>query len=383
MKKIIVYLIVVFICMHITKIKAQKDISNILKAGASDLSKVAEGYLTPAGNCFSAGLGLNWYNTAQVHELFGFDFTVGAGLVQVPHADQMFSLLGLTNLKATVEGTTEAPTLVGVGNGVKLNLMQTQVLANGSVNPLYPGKIISFTTPAGISTYVPAASIQFTLGLPIINDLSLRYVPKISLSGAELSMWGVGIKHNFKQWIPVVKDLPFDASVLLAYNKFNLKYAFPVSAQINPSELVGTTFAYEPSTVDYSNQSMNMSAEASTANILVSKEWAFFTPYFGFGVTKTSFNFTMAGNYPVLRELKTQVANVDGVNQTVPVLSADGKPIMQIDNLTDPVKISAGELLPNATIGLRLKLFWVLTINGQYTFQKYPTSSVGIGIAIR
>jgi len=362
-------------------INAQKDISNIFKAGASDLNKVAEGYLTPAGNCFSAGMGLNWYNSAEVHKPFGFDITVGAGLIHVPLADQVFSLVGLTNLKAN-GGATEAPTLVGSGKGVTLDLMQPQTLANGSANPLYPGKITSFTTPAGLSTFVPAASIQFTIGLPVINDVSVRFVPKVSFSGVDISMWGIGIKHDFKQWIPVINELPFDAAILLAYNEFNLKYGFPVSSQITPATLVSNAFAYEPTTTDYSNQSMNMTANASTANILFSKEWAFFTPYVGFGVTKSSFNFTMAGNYPVLGDVKTQVVNTGGVNQTVPVLS-NGKPVISIDNYVDPIKVSSSDIMPNATIGLRLRLFWILTLSGQYTFQKYPATSIGVGINIR
>jgi len=383
MKKIIVSLtIVACVTGYVSEIKAQNDISNIFKAGVTDLNKVANGYLTPVGNCFSAGLGSNWYNTAEVHKPFGFDLTVGVGVVQAPVEDQLFSLVGLTNLRPTIAGTTQAPTLVGTGKGVELNLMQPKTLGGGVANPLWnngTGKISSFTTPGGLSQYIPTASVQLTLGLPLINDVSVRYVPKVSQSGFELSMWGVGIKHNFKQWIPGVKLLPFDASILVAYNKFDVKYAFPTSAQITPDMLVGSDFAHEQSTADYSNQAMSISANALTANVLISKKLAFITPYLGFGVTKTTFDLSMTGNYPALGDLKTQVIN--GV--TGPALSADGKPIMQIANLTDPIKISSSEVMPNATVGLRLKLFWILTLSGQYTFQKYSVASVGVGLNIR
>jgi len=384
MKKVIIFLIAMLHTgVFITEIKAQNDISNIFKAGVTDLNKVADGYLTPAGKCFSAGLGSNWYNTAEVHKVFGFDITVGAAVVQAPAGDQSFSLDGLTNLKSTISGSTQTPTFVGSGKGVELNLMQPQTLSNGSANPLYPGIITSFTTPSGVSQYIPAASIQFTLGLPIINDVSIRYVPKVIESGVEASMWGVGIKHNFKRWIPGFKNLPFDASILVAYNKFDLKYTFPTSAQITPEMLVGSSLAYEPTTIDYSNQAMSVSADAMIVNILISKKLAFFTPTIGFGVTKTSFDLSMTGNYPVLGEPKTMVVNTAGINQTVPILSAGGKPIMQINNLTNPVQIRSSEILPNATIGLRLKLFWFLTLSAQYTLQRYSTVSVGAGINIR
>jgi hypothetical protein len=383
MKRLISTLtIVILLCGFNTGVKAQDDISNIFKAGVADLNKVANGYLTPAGNSFAAGLGTNWFNTAEVHKPFGFDLTVGVGVVQAPTADQMFSLSGLTNLKPNDPTVTQAPTFAGSGKGVELNLMQPQTLSNGTSNPLYPGKITSFTTPAGISQYIPTASIQFTLGLPFINDVSVRYVPKVSVSGFDVSMWGVGIKHNFKQWIPVVKALPFDASVLVAYNKFDLKYAFPTSAQITPAMLVGTSYSYDPTTTDYTKQGMNISADAMTASIIVSKKLFFITPYAAIGITKTSFNLTMAGNYPLLGNPKTEVVNIGGTDQTVPVYR-DGKPVMEINDMTDPIKINSSEVMPNATVGFRMKLLWVLSLHAQYTFQKYPTASVGFGVNVR
>ena len=375
--------IAIILSSSVLTLKAQSDISEIFKAGVADLNTIANGYLTPAGNSFASGLGTNWYNTADVHKKFGFDLTVGLGVVQAPASDQMFSVLGLTNLIPSVSGTTSAPTFAGSGDGVGLKLMQPQTLGNGTANPLYPGVITSFNTPQGLSQYIPTASVQFTIGLPIINDVSVRFVPKVSIKGFETSMWGIGIKHNFKQWIPGVKLLPFDASVLLAYTKFDLKYAFPTSAQVTPDMLVGSSLAYEPTTANYSTQGMNVSADALTANIIVSKKLLFFTPYLGFGVTKTNFNLTMAGNYPILGNPKTEVKNINGTNTTVPVLDANSKPVMEIKNMTNPIDIASDQIMPNATIGFRLKVLFALTIHAQYTMQKYPTASLGFGIAIR
>lgn len=379
MKKLTHLAAVLILCSAATTLNAQSDISEIFKAGVADLNTVANGYLTPAGNSFAAGLGSNWYNTAEVHKTFGFDLTIGAGIVQVPAEDQMFSLSGLKNLVPNVSGTTQAPTFAGTGPGVELNLMQPQTLSNGTANPLYPGKITSFTTPGGISKYIPTASLQFTIGLPFINDVSVRYVPTVEASGFKVSLWGIGLKHNFKQWIPVVKDLPFDAALQLGYTKFNLSYAFPASARITPDMLVGSDLAYEPTNTDYSTQGMNISADAMTANIIVSKKLLFVTPYVGFGITKTSFNLTMAGNYPLLGNPKTQT--IGGVNY--PVLDSNNKPIMNIDNMTNPIQITSGEIMPNITVGLRLKVLWIFALHAEYTMQKYPTATAGFGINIR
>jgi len=361
------------LCSSSFTLYAQDDISSIFKSGMADLNRVAEGYLKPAGNGFSAGLGSNWYNTAEVHKKFGFDLTFGVGAVQAPAEDRMFSITGLTNLRPTVAGTTEAPSFAGSGNGIGLELMQPKYLTDGTTqNPLWDngnGKITSFTTPGGVSRYVPAASIQLTLGLPFINDVSLRLVPAVTVKGFKTSEWGIGIKHNFKQWIPVVSALPFDASFLLAYTKFDMKYTFPASAQITPDKLVsgGLDYIADPSSSDYSDQAMNISANAVTANVIVSKNFLFITPYLGFGFTRSNFDLTMAGNYPTLGD---------------PVKEGNTYK-MQINNMPDPVKISQSELMPGATIGLRAKILMVLSVHAQYTLQKYPTAMVGLGFSFR
>ncbi|MDP4238361.1 MAG: hypothetical protein Q8904_02685 [Bacteroidota bacterium] len=384
MKKIFASVMTVLLAgSYFSIANAQDDISNIFKAGVADLNTVANGYLKPAGNSFSAGLGSNWYNTAAVHKTFGFDLTIGAGIIQSPASDQTFSLIGLKSLTPT--GSTQAPSFTGKGDGVELTLMQPRTLSNGNPNPLWTNpstrNIVSFTTPSAVSKYIPTASIQFTIGLPVINDVSIRFTPTVKAKGFETSLWGIGIKHNIKQWIPVVKDLPFDAAVVLAYSKFSLNYAFPTSAQITPDKLVGENLSYAPDANlnDYTTQGMKISASAGTANLVFSKKLAFITPYIGFGVTSSNFDLTMEGNYPTLGDPKTHT--VSGVS--VPDLDQNGKPIMQIKNIADPVKISSSEVMTNATLGLRLKLLGVIAFHAQYAFQKYPVASAGFGLTFR
>ena len=155
MKKIVLFVMTILITgSYSSYVNAQDDISNIFKAGVVDLNTVAQGYLTPAGNSFSSGLGSNWYNTAEVHKPWGFDLTFGAGVVQAPQSDQTFSLTGLKNLTPNDKSITSAPSFTGKGDGVVLNLNQPKTLSNGHPNPLWNegnGVITSFTTPSGIS----------------------------------------------------------------------------------------------------------------------------------------------------------------------------------------------------------------------------------------
>jgi hypothetical protein len=374
MRKRLLLLVVLLICSTWSPLKAQDDITNIFKSGIADLNTVAKGYLTPAGNAFAAGMGSNWYNTAETHKVLGFDIKIGANVTISPISDQSFSLTGLTNLKANDPSITEAPSFTGKGDGVQLNLMQPQYLSDGTTeNPLYKngtGVITSFTSPSGISRYVPSASVQLTVGLPFKNDLMVRFVPTVKTNGVEVSLWGVGVKNNFIKLIPGLKLLPFDASVLIAYNQLDLKYAFPASDRITPEDLVGEDVEYisDPNSNDYSTQGMKLSATSLTANIIVSKKFLLLTPYVGFGFTKTSFDLKMTGNYPTLGD---------------PVNTGNNTYKMQIINETDPIDVSSNQVMPGATVGLRFKVLFIFTANAQYTFQKYPTASIGFAIGMR
>jgi hypothetical protein len=369
------YSAISILLLSVSSLTAQSDITSIFKAGAADLNTVANGYLSPAGTAFATGLGSNWYNTADVHSVFGFDVTMGAGVVQIPTADQTFSLSGLKALQPSVAGTTQAPTFGGSGNGVGLNLMLPVPQADGTTKSTV---ITSFNTPNGVFNYVPTASLQVTVGLPFINDVTVRFMPKVTAGGFETSMWGLGIKHDIKKYIPVVSLLPFDAAVMVDYTKMNINYGF--ASPIKPEMLVGSSFALDPYTTTYAGQGMNIDASAMNASLLISKKLLFLTPYLGLGITRTNFDLTMTGNYPVLGNPKSQVI----AGKTVPVLDPiSHKPIMNINNMTDPIKISASELMPSATVGLRVKILFLLTAHVQYTMQKYPVASAGFGFTFR
>jgi hypothetical protein len=379
-KQLSAAIISILFCIYVSPIYAKNDISNIFKTGNSDLKTVANGYLMPAGKSFSGGLGTDWFNSAEVHSPFGFEVTLDAGVVLIPASDQTFKLAGLTNLQPTNPNITRVPSFGGTGSGVELNLMQPKYLIDGIlVNPLWnngAGIITTFTTPDGVSKYTPTAGVRLTLGLPYVNDVSVRFMPKVAVSGFESYMWGIGVKHNFKQWIPNESVLPFDAACMLTYSRLYVKYAFPFDAQITPDRILGQGLEYTPDFQlnVYSTQAMKIDAGAMTANIIVSKKLTFASPYLGFGVSKNISDLTMVGIYPTIR----------GV---VPVISGTSVVAkMQIENVTNPIHISTSEVMPNLTVGMRLNVLNVLfplTFHLQYTLQKYPVASAGFGVLVR
>lgn len=337
-------------------VSAQEDISSIFKAGNS-IGTLAEGYLKPVGVGFAAGLGSNWYNTAATHKVLGFDLTLGVNVSAVPTSDQNFSVVGLNGLTPKDPSITTAPSFAGSGDGVDMELK----LGNTVIS--------SFKTPGGIAKYIPSTSLQLGIGLPLGTDVTVRYSPELKFKSMNVGLWGIGVKHDVKQWIPVVKMLPFDASVMVAYTNFGLDYGF--ENQLKASDLVSDpALMLNPSSIDNSksvNQGFQVEADALMANFILSKKFLIFTPYVGVGATRTNFSVKFSGSYPTLG---------------APILP-DPRATINYKTSEELPKVSYNETMLGTTVGFRLKFLVVVAMHAQYTFQKYPTASVGFGINFR
>jgi hypothetical protein len=70
---------------------------------------------------------------------------------------------------------------------------------------------------------------QFQIGTLYGTDLQLRYFPPAQVGGyGELDLFGVGLRHDIDQWIPV--PLPLEIAVQGAYNQFGLSTQDPTAA---------------------------------------------------------------------------------------------------------------------------------------------------------
>ncbi len=196
---------------------AQTDIVEFLKGGKADASRLAKVYMEPYALALGDGLNNGWYNSAETHKLFGFDLTVTLSAIQIPKESKTFdiSTLGLTNM-SVISGGNISPTIAG--KDVAGPRMQAKD-KNGNA-------VASFNMPNGLGLdIVPVPMAQVGFGLLPHTDFIGRYVPdlKYDNSGDELKIgfWGMGVKHNFMEWIPVLKHLPFDASLFGSYSEVN------------------------------------------------------------------------------------------------------------------------------------------------------------------
>jgi hypothetical protein len=337
------------------------DLGNLVSSGTTDATKLFQAYLEPLGKGLGASFSGGWYNTAKPHKLGGFDLTLSVNMSITPSSDRSFDLskIGLTNNSTAVASFSEnmAPTFSGKRESGP-TITYTEKIS-GSNNT-----IASYKTPQGTGlTFFPTPMVQFGLGLIKGTEVMVRYMPTVKIGDfGKLGLWGVGLKHNIDQWIPVIGKVPFlNISVAGGYTKFSTSAALSVTHDdINAP---APTVPY-----DYSGQEMNLVVQSYTASLLASINVPVVCIYGGLGFISTKTSLDLKGDYPV------------------PVPNASTGAI-ETNVVTDPLSISITNKVgavtkPRLNAGIRFK-FAVITLNFDYTYAAYSVATAGLGISIR
>ncbi len=169
--------------------------------------ETAKGYVRPLVTSFGSNLNTNLYNSAEVMKpsllrpiRFGFNFYTMLALV--PSSEKSFTVGSIFNgtpmydsngnYTGDVDETVKTATVFG-GKG-------TEVEYEGPTPDLNQ----SFTYPEGFNiSAIPLVMPQFRFGVPLGNELMVRYMPPIDMGDfGKLNFWGLGLKHSIDQWIP-------------------------------------------------------------------------------------------------------------------------------------------------------------------------------------
>jgi hypothetical protein len=339
------------------------ELGNMMAAGAADAKILLQPYITPAVNAFGAALAGGWYNTAEPHKLGGFDLTFTANVAIIPKKYETFiinndklSLLKLAdpakNLSQTVAGENIA------GPNIVYNVKD----ANGNVIYTQP----AFTMPSGLnSNYIPAPMIQAGIGLIKGTEVMVRFLPNVKISDNEIGLWGLGGKHDIKQWIPGLKKLPvLQMSIMYGYTKLHTFIALDVDKN---SIGAGSIPGEETNTWD--DQYMKIVVQSQTANLLVAANLKVVCFYGGIGFVTTKTNLKLDGDFPI-------VQIPDG--EIMPVVAAITNPIdMEIKNQN-----GGGVTKPRLNAGIRFKLA-IITLHFDYSWANYNVLTAGLGFSFR
>ncbi|MBN2484833.1 MAG: hypothetical protein JXB34_02550 [Bacteroidales bacterium] len=326
-------------------------IGDFFGSGPQNAEILFKSYFAPWTNALGASLNGGWYNTAKSHKPLGFDITFTTSVAIVPEVDKTFNL-GMIGLQGVTPVNVLTPTVAGSRDGGQL-IRYTPVSS-------FPDQYAEFTTPQGTGVSImPTPMLKIGIGTFKDTDIDFRYVPDVSLGKfGEMGLWGIGIKHGIKQWIPVVSKVPvFQLAVQGGYTQFST--AFDISVTPESYGLSGTG--------DYTNQQVSLLVNSFTANILVGASLPVIDFYGGAGFATTNANLKLAGYYPIpvvqAGEITTVQSHLDPID--VEITNSDGS-----------------KTKPRLNAGIRIKM-GVLTLHGDYTYANYSVVTTGIGISFR
>jgi hypothetical protein len=318
---------------------AQDDLDQLMTESIDDGEKLITAYVSPFMKSVSLGMNQGWYNTAKPHKIAGVDLTITVNAMTIPNSDLFYdaTTLGLqvVELDESDPNYPLAPTLVGPDHRPTFSYTDE----NTGIKETYLG-------PGGLDlkkhvkgNWVPVPMAHLGFGLPKNTDVKIRYSPTIELGDdTSLKIFGIGVMHDIKQWIPGIKMLPFDLSGFVGYTKFKLE------SQLSPNT--------------YPDRIGIVEMNATTVQGLISKKFSVLTIYGGLGYNIAKSSLALKGTYDI---------NDNG--------QAESREVDPLD-----MKFAASGF--RTTAGMRLKLA-VFTLHADYTLQKYKCLTVGLGVAVR
>jgi len=334
---------------------SQFDNVDFLRSAPSDGVKFVKAYISPWTNAFGAGLNGGWYNTAKPHKLGGFDITTSFNVGVVPSSDETFEISSL-GLSSSITGSGLTSTVAGDVNSQDMSLIDN---ASGVT-------LANFKTPPGAGwRYIPAPTAQIGIGLPLGTELKVRFLPKINIKGADLSLWGVGLLHSIMQYIPGNKLLPLDVSLFAGYSKLTTNIPLDLQPEAGFPNNISSTVALD-------NQNFAATVEALNISAIASISIPVLTVYGGLGYSKTKTMIELSGNFPTPELNVSDPLNPFAEYTDNGVLTGNDFPSMKIKNFSGV----------RANVGLRVKLA-VFTIHADYTRSQYNVFSAGLGISFR
>lgn len=324
--KMLSSLLLVFLLLLPVGLKAQKQVTDFLEMGVEDARIVSEAYLQPYGEMLGKSLNGGWYNSAGVHRIGGFDLTFGVNMAMVPDVGKTFDVSALLP-QMSAEWSLEDP-----------NLYMAPTAAGSMPEALRPGlryqgePVLTLPNGSGFDK-LPAPMVQAAVGLPWDTEVVLRFIPSTSLGDAgKVKLYGFGVKHSLKQYIPFLKRMPMlQSSLMLGYTRLGSD--------------VGVSYA------GGSDQQLEITSGAFTSRLLVGLNMPILALYTGVGYGTTNSDFALKGDFG-------------------PALGQDP---FTLGYTTNGVDFNAG---------LRLR-FGFFAIHGDYTFGDYSMLSAGVGINIR
>lgn len=318
---------------------SQSGIENLLASGQEDANRFANAYTKPGSNAVIYSLANGWYNTAKVKSLGGFEISVIAGVSKIDDENTSFILNenDYNFLKfESGPSSQQVGTVLGQNSpDIRMNISEgNQTLG-------------SITLPQGLASenieYLPNLILQGSVGLPFSTELKLRFLPEVETEDVSSKFYGLGLQHEFTDWIPGFKVLPIAISGFVGYNKFEGEYRFSEQTTL----------------ITASNQAIISEIDSWHYALLVSTKLPIINFYGSIGKVTGSADTVLNGTYTI----ETGVSQVEGAT------------------IVDPIRLDSSLDGYRATIGTKLSLAF-FRLNIDYSFQEFNSLNVGVNFGI-
>jgi len=327
-----------FSMVHIT---AQNDIDVFLAAGVEDAQRFTNDYLAPGTNGLMHSMNANWFNSAKVKPLLGFEVSIIANAALINDDSKSFTLNTADyNNVSFVEGASvqNVASVLGENNPAIFVELEYD-------DPIFGNQTTEIELPNGIgdasANLLPTAFIQGAIGLSSGLELKLRYVPEIEQDEVELGLYGAGLQFEITEWLPADKVWPIHLSGLVAYTHLNGSYDLT-----------------ESSGIEGENQRLENATDTWLFQLLASTKLPVINFYGGVGFIQGTSESYLLGTYRVTDGLLTS------------------------ETIVDPFSVSSDVSDIRATLGAKLKLGF-FRFNAEYNFSQFDTFSVGINFGLR
>jgi hypothetical protein len=316
----------------VLSVNAQSEMAELIRSGKADANLLLTEYAGPFLETFGNNLNNGWYSTAAPLKTGRFTISIGATASLVPTDKQSFTIdpTKYTNIRTKDAANNytfspiEAPTIFGSSDPV------TGLYASrtNSVSGLTARSQVKLQgTGVAVS---PFPVVQFSIGLIKGTEVMLRIFPKVKMGDNKAGFFGLGVKHDIKQWIPGLKDKPFDLSFIGAFTSAGFDV---VGNDFLQADTAGIS---NPVLMDYSTQTISFSSTAWNLNVVISKKFSLLTVFGGVRLSHYKTTLEMKGNYPM-----------KGYNDAG---------VLEVQNIVDPINIEGKGTKFGVNAGLRIKL---------------------------
>lgn len=377
---------------HVTH--AQSEINNFIRGGVDDASMMLGAYAGPLGKSTGANLNSGWVNTAAALKPGRFELKLVGNAAYIPAPERAYSLdaLGLnTPTTREVGGRTitevwqykftQSPTVFGTAEHPE-TIRKEITYQNPNSGNEEKAVIAELPIPDGIGIPINplTPAMQLNVGLPLATEVMIRFLPSAEVASGELALnygglWGLGLKHNVKQWIPGIRNLPFSLSLAAAYSTTRASMGLSTLLPEVPS---GEAFAdsarantgYRGPSVedaDYSGQGAEFRVQAWNVNVLISKEFPLISVYGGLRYAHSTTSINLTGTYGLAGEPYYNPENAFDPNNRK----------FTLVNVEDPINVTSAHGQVGLTGGFRFKMGF-LALSGEATLSRFSTASLGL-----